>query len=220
MQLIGFIDYTNVTHFFYSSSFLFQMMETESSILNVDQERASLSNRFINFVKNAMKTAKLTTAVPLSPDTKDDDKRGAIRQEDTDNDDPDISELLTSPKDWKSDSDMFSNLKLLLFPCEEYEYCGRKYQQNDNHTLNEAAKSLEKFVFSHNGELGDRDRSFEDSDKSCVFPRSLGDSGSENDSTEDLCSPGQCPACHIEDCKLSFEEYFDFSDDDTESNES
>ena len=197
------------------------MMETESSILNVDQERASLSNRFINFVKNAMKSAKLTTAAPLSPETKkDDDKRGAIHQEDKDNDDPDVSELLTSPKDWSSESDRFSSLKLLLFPCEEYEYCGRrKYQQNDNHhTLNNAAKSLEKFVLRHNGELGDRGRSFED--KAWVSPGSLGDSGSEDDSTEDLCSPGQCPACHIEDCKLSFEEYFDFSDDDTDSDES
>lgn len=199
---------------------LFQMMETESSILNVDQERASLSNRFINFVKNAMKSAKLTTAAPLSRDTTDDAKRGAIHQEDVDNDDPDISELLSSPEVLNSDSDRFSNLKLLLFPCEDYEYCGRKYQQNDNHTLNEAAKSLEKFVLSHNAELGDRDRTFEKSDKARVSPGSLGDSGSEDGSTEDLCSPDQCPACHIEDCKLSFEEYFDFSDDDTESDES
>ena len=196
------------------------MMEAESSILNVDQERASLSNRFINFVKNAMKSAKVTTAATLPSDTKDDDKRGAIHQEDTHDDNPDILELLKSPKDQSSErDDRFSNLKLLLFPCEEYEYCGRKYQQNDNHTLNEAAKSLEKFV--HNGELGDRDRSFDDGDKACVSPGSLIDSGSEDDieSSEDLCSPGQCPACHIEDCKLSFEEYFDFSDD-TESDES
>ena len=106
-------------------------------------------------------------------------------------------------------------------PCEDYEYCGsgRKYQQNNNNqSLNEAAKSLEKFVHSNNGEPGDRDRSFDDSDKACVSPGSLIDSGSEEDSAEDLCCPGQCPACHIEDCKLSFEEYFDFSDD-TESEE-
>ena len=190
------------------------MMEAESSILNVDQERASLSNRFINFVKNAMKSAKVTTATTLPSDTKDDDKRGAIRQEDTHDDNPDISELLNSPKDQSSErDDRFSNLKLLLFPCEEYEYCGRKYQQNDNHTLNEAAKSLEKFVQSHNGELGDRDRSFDDGDKACASPGSLIDSGSEDDmdSSESLCSPCQCPApaCHIEDCKLSFEEYWE-----------
>ena len=195
-------------------------METESSISDVDQERAtSLTlSRFINFVKNAMKSAKLTTAAPPS-DTKDDDKRGATNQEDTAyDDDPDISGLLNSPKDRSSESDRFSNLKLVLFPCEEYEYCGsgRKYQQNNNNqSLNEAAKSLEKFVLSNNREPGDRDRSFDDSDKACVSPGSLIHSGSEEDSAEDLC----CPACHIKDCKLSFEEYLDFSDD-TESEES
>ena len=197
------------------------MMETESSISDVDQERATSLSRFINFVKNAMKSAKLTAAAPPS-DTKDDDKRGATNQEDTAyDDDPDISELLNSPKERSSESDRFANLKLVLFPCEEYEYCGsgRKYQENNNQSLNEAAQSLEKFVLSNNRELGDRDRSFDDSDKACVSPGSLMDSGSEEDSAEDLCCPGQCPACHIEDCKLSFEEYFDFSDD-TESEES
>ena len=193
-------------------------METESSISDVDQERATSLSRFINFVKNAMKSAKVTTASPPS-DTSDDDMRGAIHQEDTaDDDDPDISELLNSPKDRGSESDRFSNLKLVLFPCEDYEYCGsgRKYQQNNNQSLNEAAKSLEKFVHSNNREPGDRDRSFDDSDKACVSHGSLIDSGSENDSAEEICCPGQC---HIEDCKLSFEEYFDFSDD-TENEES
>ena len=98
-------------------------METESSILNVDQERVGL-NRFVNFVKNAMKSAKLTTVT--SSDTKNDDKGGELQE---DSDDPDIYELLNSPRNLDGDSDRFSNLRLSLSPCEARRYIKEREKQ-------------------------------------------------------------------------------------------
>ena len=96
-------------------------METESSILNVDQERVGL-NRFVNFVKNAMKSAKLTTVT--SSDTKNDEKGDELQE---DSDDPDIYELLNSPRNL--DGDRFSNLRLSLSPCEARRHIKERAKQ-------------------------------------------------------------------------------------------